>query len=72
MQNDKLIKITDMTIDHLKNAIELFYNTGMREEEVEALRLELQYREQVQSETPRGQSGMPRRKRLPRKRTYRT
>lgn len=53
MKNKKLMKISDMTMEHLENAIKMFEGSGLREEEVKTMRLELEYRKQLQAWTPR-------------------
>lgn len=57
MSNGYLIKITDMTMEHLSNAINKFYKRKKYKEEVKAMALELEYRLQIQARTPRGNNG---------------
>jgi hypothetical protein len=46
-RHDKLFRISEMTDQYLRNAIKFFKRTGQREEELDAMRLELQYRKQL-------------------------
>ena len=49
-KNKGLIKITDMSNEHLQNAIEMFENKDIHNEEIAAIKLELEYREQLQEQ----------------------